>query len=235
MSDIESAGIDKLSDSYFPDNDFSFEDASFELNSPLTTSGPFPFRGYSTLTIDEERQAIAVAMAGVLAPVTGSTAPPSQSSSPEPERKPEIRTRKTKKRKAAVEEEPETFTQLRKRGHNAIEKRYRTNLNQKINELRAGVPSLCKTFNNNINNNNNDDEGDEEQDSDADGGDSKAGQQKYGKAAILTRALEYIKHLEMTTQKLGTELVVLKTRIGAFEKLALNGNINLNGNPGMCE
>jgi hypothetical protein len=62
--------------------------------------------------------------------------------------------------------------------------------------------------------------------------DSKTGQQKYGKAAILTRALEYIKHLENTTQRLGGEVDVLKTRVGAFEKLAMSGSIVLNSNVG---
>jgi hypothetical protein len=62
--------------------------------------------------------------------------------------------------------------------------------------------------------------------------DSKTGQQKYGKAAILTRALEYIKHLETTTQRLGSEVDVLKTRVGAFEKLAMSGSIVLNAKVG---
>lgn len=36
-----------------------------------------------------------------------------------------------------------TLCQSRKRGHNAIEKKYRTNLNAKIELLREGVPSIC--------------------------------------------------------------------------------------------
>jgi hypothetical protein len=69
----------------------------------------------------------------------------------------------------------------------------------------------------------------EAEDSDAEDMDSKTAQQKYGKAAILTRALEYIKHLETTTQRLGSEVDVLTTRVGAFEKLAMSGSIILNG------
>jgi hypothetical protein len=71
---------------------------------------------------------------------------------------------------------------------------------------------------------------DEGEDSDGEGVDSKTGQQKYGKAAVLTRALEYIQHLESTTQRLGNEVDVLKTRVGAFEKLAMSGSLILNVN-----
>ena len=56
----------------------------------------------------------------------------------------------------------------------------------------------------------------------------KAVQQNYGKAAILTRALEYIKHLETTTQRLVSEVDVLKTRLGAFGGLVMSGSIVLN-------
>jgi hypothetical protein len=118
---------------------------------------------------------------------------------------------------------PSALCQSRKRGHNAIEKRYRTNLNDKINCLRLGIPSLSRRSSA-------DSKSDEEaEDSDAEDMDSKTAQQKYGKAAILTRALEYIKHLETTTQRLGSEVDVLTTRVGAFEKLAMSGSIILNG------
>jgi len=66
-----------------------------------------------------------------------------------------------------------------------------------------------------------------------DGEDSKIGRQKYGKAAILTRALEYIKHLENTTQRLGNEVDLLKNRVGAFEKLAMSGSIVLSDRVGL--
>jgi hypothetical protein len=69
-------------------------------------------------------------------------------------------------------------------------------------------------------------------DSDGEQMDSKSGQQKYGKAAILARALEYIKYLEATTQRLGSEVMVLKTRVGAFEKLAISGSIIMNASTG---
>ncbi len=118
---------------------------------------------------------------------------------------------------------PSALCQSRKRGHNAIEKRYRTNLNDKINCLREGIPSLSRQS---ISDAKSDEEG-EGSDGEMD---RKTVQQKYGKAAILTRALEYIKHLENTTQRLGGEVDVLKTRVGAFEKLAMSGSIVLTGN-----
>jgi hypothetical protein len=143
--------------------------------------------------------------------------PTTSHSSPEPE--PETRTRQTKKRKSSIDV-PSALYQSRKKGHNAIEKRYRTNLNDKINCLRQGIHSINRQSNS-------------DSKSDFEGGDSegeidKALQQKYGKAAILTRALEYIKHLETITQRLGSEVNVLKTRVGAFEKLAMRGSIILN-------
>jgi len=152
---------------------------------------------------------------------TASHSSPSQSPSPEFE----TRTRKNKKRKPSVDDEdvPIALSQSRKRGHNAIEKRYRTNLNDKINCLREGIPAQSRTSSSENKS------GDECEDSDAEGDDSKTGQQKYGKAAILSRALEYIKHLESTTQRLGCEVTALKTRVGAFEKLAMNGSIALSG------
>lgn len=247
-TDHESSGRDPISASYSTVNEFPFEDAPFELDeAPLASSGLpgtlFPaklqpqqdlrrsFRGFSSLTEAEERdlQDIAMPYRMLSAIKLGSepTSPTSSHStqSPSPSPEPETRTRKAKKRKSSMDDEepPSALCQSRKRGHNAIEKRYRTNLNDKINCLRQGIPSLSRQSSS-------DTKSDEEgQDSDAERMDSKTGQQKYGKAAILTRALEYIKYLESTTQRLGSEVDVLKTRVGAFEKLAMSGSIVLNG------
>jgi hypothetical protein len=97
-------------------------------------------------------------------------------------------------------------------------RRLGSNLNAKIESLREGVPSLCGPTDNASG-----------EDSDGEG-DTKSSQQKYGKAAILMRALEYIHHLYKTTQRLGSEVDTLKTRVGAFEKLAMSGSIILNVN-----
>jgi hypothetical protein len=254
-TDVECLGRDTISPSYSTANEFPMEDAPFEFDdSPLSTTciplGPAstlfstkaqatqnvqrPFRGYTSLTAAEEQNLQDIAMPyRMLSKIKIASVPSSptlshSSMSPSPSPEPEFRTRKRKnnKRKTSVDDEdlPTALTQSRKRGHNAIEKRYRTNLNEKINCLRDGVPALCRHSSSESKS------GDEAEDSDGEEVDSKTGQQKYGKAAVLTRALEYIQHLESTTQRLGSEVDVLKTRVGAFEKLAMSGSLILNGN-----
>ena len=235
--------------SYSTENEFSFEDFPFELDktpqschglslvpsSPTTSQAPLDLRrflrGYPTLTAAEEQSLLDIAMPGrMLSQVKSiSSEPPSQtlsnftqSRSPSP--KPETRTHKNKKRKSIIDDDEvrSALYQSRKRGHNAVEKRYRTNLNAKMSRLLEGIPpfwrrSYAKSK-----------YGDEGANSDVKGGDSKTAQSKYGKAAILTQALEYIQHLESTTQRLGGDVVVLKARVGAFEKLATSGSIIMN-------
>lgn len=93
----------------------------------------------------------------------------------------------------------------------------RTNLNEKINSLRDALPTVTKFS---LDTRTGEDESDEDVE--------KSGQQKFGKAAVLTRALEYIKHLERNTQKLGAEVDMLKSRVGAFEELAMSGTSAVN-------
>ncbi|KAH6713836.1 hypothetical protein DL95DRAFT_446671 [Leptodontidium sp. 2 PMI_412] len=247
---LESSGVN-MSTKYDAVTEFPFADAPFELeDTPPTSMGSvasrtapslypdtasYPtqgqmqqeprrsYRGFSSLTEAEERSLQDIAMPyQALSNIKIASAPtsPAESDSISPSPEPEVRTRKNNKRKSIdLGELPSNaLCQSRKRGHNAIEKRYRTNLNAKIESLREGVPSLCGP---------NDNIGDEESDGEGDG---KSSQQKYGKAAILMRALEYIQHLEKTTQRLGSEVDTLKTRVGAFEKLAMGGSIILNGN-----
>jgi hypothetical protein len=252
-SDLESSGRGAISASFsVAENDFSFEDAHFELDENSRSLhglqlGPSErvfeshiqipqdlrrsFHAYSSLTEAEEQSLQEIAMPQ-LSHIKISSEPSSPlvshySPSPSPSPEAETRTRKTKKRKPSIDDEdvPIALSQSRKRGHNAIEKRYRTNLNDKINCLREGVPALSKSSSSEMKS------GDECEDSDAEGVDVKTGQQKYGKAAILTRALEYIKHLENTTQRLGKEVTGLKTRVNAFEKLAMNGSMALSDGP----
>ncbi|KAL2069630.1 hypothetical protein VTL71DRAFT_14309 [Oculimacula yallundae] len=244
---LETSGIDMISTSYTAATEFPFIDAPFEFeDTPTSTSSvaqqdmpslypttsPYPaqnqqqdlrrsYRGFSSLTEAEERNLQEIAMPYhalsrvkiASTPVSPTESQASGSLSPSPE--PEVHTRKSNKRKSIdLGDVPSnTIGQSKKRGHNAIEKRYRTNLNAKIESLREGVPSLCGP---NINT------GEEESCGEGDG---KSGQ-KYGKAAILMRALEYIQHLEKTTQRLGCEVDTLKTRVRAFEKLAMSGSLN---------
>jgi len=101
----------------------------------------------------------------------------------------------------------------------------RTNLNDKIACLGQGIPQLLEMSSTDSKS------GDDGDDSDHDTVNKKTGQQKYGKAAILTRALEYIQHLECSAQRLGGEVVALNTRVGAFERLAMSGSIVMNSAP----
>lgn len=90
--------------------------------------------------------------------------------------------------------------------HNMIEKRYRTNLNQKIAALRDVVPSLCVTNGNY--------RGEEGRGEDLDG---PTPVHKPNKATVLSKATEYIAHLEQRSKALRQENNALKARIDAFE------------------
>jgi len=183
------------------------------------------FHAFSTLTESEERELQEIAMPSrLLSQIKLKSEPTSPSSSTSyhslsPSSETGIPARKTRKRKASTDttEFTPAISQSRKKGHNAIEKRYRTNLNDKINCLRLGIPSVSgpSDLEEKLDS--------EDKELETTGTESKIAQQKYGKAAILTRALEYIKHLETTASKRGSELDVLKTRVGAFEKLAMRG------------
>ncbi|KAJ5212086.1 uncharacterized protein N7498_003732 [Penicillium cinerascens] len=95
----------------------------------------------------------------------------------------------------------------KKRAHNVIEKRYRANLNEKIAELRNSVPSLRTTKNPN---------GDSNEDDD----DEATSAGKLNKASILSKATEYIKHLEIRNKRLEDENTGLKNRLRQVDKAA---------------
>ena len=90
---------------------------------------------------------------------------------------------------------------ISKRSHNAIEKRYRTNLNQKIAALRDAVPSLRKLGA-----------------MMADDGDGPISAQKLNKATVLSKAIEYIRHLEGRNQRLEEENAILREGIATTEQ-----------------
>lgn len=96
----------------------------------------------------------------------------------------------------------------KKRAHNVIEKRYRANLNEKIAELRDSVPSLRATKNPNGDSN------------DDDEGDGTPSTNKLNKASILSKATEYIKHLEIRNKRLEDENTALKNRLRQVDKAA---------------
>lgn len=130
----------------------------------------------------------------------------------------------TRKRKASLDEIPQigSITQIsppsapgpatsKKRSHNVIEKRYRANLNDKITELRDSVPSLrtAQKEQKSGSGNKDDDKGDEA------GGSGN----KLNKAAILSKATEYIRHLEVRNTRLDEENIALKNRLRELDKI----------------
>ncbi|TAQ83934.1 hypothetical protein B7494_g7745 [Chlorociboria aeruginascens] len=223
---IEEAGDKSMSSSF--ENDCSFDHApliKFEDPCQSTTleltPEPRPQQnlptsgGYAILTKAEEQTLLDIAMpCHILTQVKISSDLTSPTASITPDSAPptpilEIQSQKSGKRKRPTNNGATTLGpfESRKRGHNAIEKRYRTNLNNKINSLRLGIPSLCKQ--------------------NGDGNDSEEVlEQKYGKATILTRASEYIKTLQGGNERLGNELAELKTRVAAFERLAKSGSFS---------
>jgi hypothetical protein len=115
----------------------------------------------------------------------------------------------------------------KKTAHNMIEKRYRTNLNDKIAALRDSVPALRVMIKKNS-------RGEEIQE-DLQG---LTPAHKLNKATVLSKATEYIAHLEKCNKYLTKENASLKARVDAFEILVMsrqspqstprnNGNIQL--------
>ncbi|PTD08158.1 Sterol regulatory element-binding protein 1 [Fusarium culmorum] len=105
----------------------------------------------------------------------------------------------------------------KKTAHNMIEKRYRTNLNDKISALRDSVPALrvmvhrleqpCV-------------EGMEEDGDEDLGGLTPA--HKLNKATILSKATEYIAHLEKRNRSLAQENTQLRNRMEGFEMMVMS-------------
>lgn len=136
--------------------------------------------------------------------------------------------RQSKKRKTSCDDSGQQQTtspangrkQPKKTAHNMIEKRYRTNLNDKIAALRDSVPSLRVMAGTSRMN-----EDDEEEDLEG-----LAPAHKLNKATVLAKATEYIRHLEKRNKRLQDENDQLKNRLNAFEKLA---TMNVPGGMGL--
>ncbi|TVY37571.1 Sterol regulatory element-binding protein [Lachnellula occidentalis] len=99
---------------------------------------------------------------------------------------------------------------IKKTAHNMIEKRYRTNLNDKITALRDSVPSLRVMSKRNSRG--------EEIEEDLQG---LTPAHKLNKATVLSKATEYIAHLEKRNRYLTKENSSLKARVDAFEILVM--------------
>ena len=142
---------------------------------------------------------------------TGSSA--SGHSSPEPARAPTSKKRKSFVLADTSDKHP-AREPVKKTSHNMIEKRYRTNLNDKIAVLRDCVPSLRVMTRSG---------GEVEEYDDAEDLEGLTPAHKLNKATILSKATEYIRHLEKRNKQLCDEVVALKQRVDAYEKMAMTG------------
>ncbi|KAL6875013.1 hypothetical protein J3F83DRAFT_712942 [Trichoderma novae-zelandiae] len=106
---------------------------------------------------------------------------------------------------------------VKKTAHNMIEKRYRTNINDKIAALRDSVPSLrimSKSARG------------EDTTEDREELHGLTPAHKLNKATVLSKATEYIRHLEKRNNRLIDENSAMHQRIAAFEKLFMAGAMN---------
>lgn len=94
----------------------------------------------------------------------------------------------------------------KRRSHNVIEKRYRANLNEKIAELRDSVPSLRALARQT--------EGSPGQD-----GAQSSVANKLNKASILSKATEYIRHLEIRNRRLEEENQALRAKLRELDRV----------------
>ncbi|KFH41601.1 Sterol regulatory element-binding protein-like protein [Hapsidospora chrysogenum ATCC 11550] len=112
---------------------------------------------------------------------------------------------------------PPSVLQPRKATHNMIEKRYRTNLNDKIAALRDAVPSLRVMVHRMGREAEGLDEGDLLAEAESLGGLAPA--HKLNKATVLSKATEYIAHLERNNAVLRRENSHLKNRVAGLEMM----------------
>ncbi|KAK8069762.1 sterol regulatory element binding protein Sre1, partial [Apiospora phragmitis] len=133
---------------------------------------------------------------------------------------PEGQSQSGRKRKSSAdddEDDDDLEHPMKKSAHNAIEKRYRTNLNDKIAALRDSVPSLrimSKSARG------------EDTTEDREELHGLTPAHKLNKATVLSKATEYIRHLEKRNNRLMEENNTMQARIAAFEKLFLSGAMN---------
>ncbi|CAK7214203.1 hypothetical protein SCUCBS95973_002058 [Sporothrix curviconia] len=138
-------------------------------------------------------------MSAMMAPSvsTGTQAQPSSSSSTQPAKQ------------AKTEKGKEKLKTADRTAHNDIERKYRTNLKDRIAELRDAVPALRTIPENSV------DDGDGEGE-----GSNQAGRgPKVSKGTVLTKATDYIHHLEKKNKAIMQQHQELSRRLQAFEQL----------------
>jgi hypothetical protein len=168
-----------------------------------------PTTTYQPLSQSETANLITTAM-----PATSATISPTIPKQSENRRKRKSMSSATSSSSSASSNPPprRQSAPVKKTAHNMIEKRYRTNLNDKIAALRDSVPSLRLTEKKDIN-------GDAIIQEDLGGLEAA---QKLNKATILSKATEYISYLEKRNTNLSKECQSLKDRVDAFEILLMS-------------
>lgn len=138
---------------------------------------------------------------------------------------PEPASDNSKKRKPSTDDDlapsggkKEKHQPPKKTAHNMIEKRYRTNLNDKIAALRDSVPSLRVMSRG---------AGANEEDDDPEDLEGLTPAHKLNKATVLSKATEYIRHLEKRNKRLQDELATLQARIESYDKMAISGPMTM--------
>lgn len=175
----------------------SGESSSYETTQPRME--------HHTLSQAEIFKLYAIAMPGLVSsPESSNLATPSPVLSPEatfeaksqPQKKSKVVRRQISKPKA------KELSVRNTKSHNMIEKRYRTNLNDKIIALGKILPNI---------------NGDAISAENGPNGETEP--QKLKKATILSRATEFIGELETRVENLTNEHAALQSRLTAFEKL----------------
>ncbi|KAH8809298.1 hypothetical protein F5884DRAFT_883385 [Xylogone sp. PMI_703] len=130
-----------------------------------------------------------------------------------------LRVKRTKNHKTSTNGVRLPVHETRKLSHSKVEKRYRTNINEKLEALRQGIPLLYQRSMTRS------DSRDKLNDVNVDEDDVKIKLEKYGKAEILVEALAYIKQLEKNIKRLRAEAVTTSSRIKMFETVARSWNV----------
>lgn len=168
------------------------------------------YHGYSSSSISEDRELQSIATPSYV-PLDATTIEEEMCYSLEPET--EVCYKTPKSSTASEGGNTKRLDKNKKHGHNAIEKRYRTRLNEKIAILQQCLPSMRTPLHvEQVNGNTEEDKGP-----------GLYAAQKHTKAAVLKVALEYITLLQENIGQLNSKNTLLKTRITAFEKLVSPG------------
>ncbi|KAE9377092.1 hypothetical protein N431DRAFT_462885 [Stipitochalara longipes BDJ] len=194
---------------------------------PMSTA-PYSMMNTTVLTAAQQEKLRNIAMPQHLQYRTHnsphSTASTKSHSISSPDNNERSRKRKSSAEVEDEEEEDDSNPPVKKTAHNMIEKRYRTNLNDKIAALRDSVPSLrimTKSARG------------EDTITDREELQGLTPAHKLNKATVLSKATEYINHLEKRNKRLQDENAEQKARLAAFETLFRSGSMGFNPAPQM--